>query len=157
MASIIIQTMKRRKRLIIIATIIILIITLLLYFTRGKIFDKYDDLLKVNNKSSDTLCFWFAPLSSNKNMFEIIKDKSYTPSWILPQSVESYPAPDWGEAIKRVKGGKLYLLDYSTVMLYKNNRIKLDSNVLTNIFRYEFPLQKGKLDSCDWLITYEYK
>jgi hypothetical protein len=157
MASIIIQTMKRRKNLIIIATIIILITAFLLYFTRGKIFDKYDDLLKVNNKSSDTLCFWFAPLSNNKEMFDIMQDKGFTPSWILPKSIESYPAPDWEETIKRVKGGKLYLLDYSTIMLYKNNRIKLDSNVLTNIFRYEFPLQKDKLDSCDWLITYNYK
>ena len=149
--------MKRRKIFIAVIVSFTLIFLLILYFVQGKIFDKYDASLKVNNKSSDTLCFWFAPLSNNKEMFDIMQDKGFTPSWILPKSIESYPAPDWEEAIKRVKGGKLYLLDYSTIMLYKNNRIKLDSNVLTNIFRYEFPLQKDKLDSCDWLITYNYK
>ena len=134
-----------------------LLLLLLLYYTKGKIFDKYDDLLKVNNISNDTLCFWLAPLSSNKSMFDVMQDKSYTPSWILPKRIESFPAPDWEEAIKRVKGGRLYLLDYNIVMLYKNHKIKLDSNVLDNIFRYEFPLIKYKLDSCDWTITYNYK
>ena len=143
------------KKIIITISSVILLLLLFLYYINGKVFDKYDDSLKVNNKSNDTLCFWFAPLLSNKDIFDSIKNKDYVPSWILPKTIESYPAPDWKEAIKRVKGGRLYLLDYHAIAMYKNNIVKLDSNVITNILRYEFPLEIEKLDSCKWTIEYK--
>jgi hypothetical protein len=148
--------MKVGKTLmILIVSFLLIIVIVFLFFTKGKIFDKYDNLLKVNNKSDDTLCFWFAPLPSNQSMFNQLIDKGYQPSLILPKRIESYPAPNWRNAIKRVKGGTMYLLDYSTIMKYKKNKIILDSNLLINIFRYRFTLDKNKLDSCNWIITYD--
>jgi len=148
-----------KKTIYLTAALLMLIIILVLIYSRsGKTFDNYDNKLKINNKTEDTLCIWFRPINSNRGLFDLICSKSYYPELIFPKKVNEYGiAGDWLNTIERMKGGSMFLLDYGTLMLYRNNRIKLDSNIITNVLRYDFPMQKGKLDSCDWIITYDLK
>lgn len=140
---------------IVIISIIIIVTIFILIFLRGKIFDKVDNKLQVNNLSRDTICFSFDLISSNKSLYLTITDKSYQPSIILPKKMSSYSVPNWDNAINKIKSRKLYLFDLSAINRYRSGIYSLDSNVINKIVRYEFPLIKDKLDSCDWIINYK--
>lgn len=140
---------------IVIISIIIIVTIFILIFLRGKIFDKVDNKLQVNNLSRDTICFSFDLISSNKSLYLTITDKSYQPSIILPKKMSSYSVPNWDNAINKIKSRKLYLFDLSAINRYRSGIYLLDSNVINKIVRYEFPLIKDKLDSCDWIINYK--
>lgn len=131
------------------------IVSIFFWFINGKIFDKYNDDLKICNKTNDTLCFWFAPLPNNKSLYKIIKANDFYPSYLKPN--ETTPIEigmNWDEWFKKI-GGKMYLFDYKTITKYQKHEIELDSNVVHNILKFTFPLIKYKLDSCNWVITYE--
>ncbi len=135
---------------------IILITLLISIFVKCNFYEEFNDDLRVDNKSNDTLCFWLAPIPNNKEFYEVFIDDNFDPSIILPKSLTSYGITmNWKTAIKRIKGGKMFLLDYHFIRLYKNKTLKLDSNVVSNVFRYSFSLNINKLDSCNWIIKYE--
>jgi hypothetical protein len=137
-----------------IITLIIGSISLLFYFLNGKIFDSYHDKLKVKNNTNDTLCYWFLPISSNLELFNIMHSKSFYPEFIYPNKISSYGvATDWESVIERMGGRSLNLLNYKTIKAYQNNELTLDSNVITNVVRLNYILNINKLDSTDWIIT----
>lgn len=133
-----------------------MLISLFLIFSKGKIYDSYNDKLKVRNLSTDTLCFWFAPIPNDSILYATIKDKTFNPSIILPNKTESYPSGiDWQEAIYKIKGGKMHLLNYGIILSIKDNKMPKDSFSSKNIVKLSFPLTINKLDSCNWVITYK--
>ncbi len=144
------------KKTIALITFITVCFTLLIYFVflNGKIIDNSSGKLKVKNETNDTLCFYFAPRSNNMSLYNLIKSDSFYAELIYPNSINPYTInSNWDDVVERMNGYNLFLLDYRTIKLYKKNELILDSNVIQNVVKYSYTINKMKLDSCNWLLV----